>query len=239
MSVNTVMAKKGTPGLIDLNNISMNYPTTTKAGIVKSGGDVTISNGIISVNDNSHKHSISNISDINTKIATNDSLGFVKGRADQKEFVTSLKVYNWCSSYVWYGQPDQWGGAESLDLLDNHKYIVIHENGSTVKAKMALGNAWNGSIEQSDLFTNTTFTVGANADYCYHIAIWNNDLPTDGWKLYEVIEESQIGDIIVNNDGTMKAKVPLTETSLSLKDTITGELYTITIENGQIKAVKA
>lgn len=34
------------------------------AGLVKTGGDVTISNGVITVNDNSHNHTASNITDL-------------------------------------------------------------------------------------------------------------------------------------------------------------------------------
>ncbi len=40
----------------------------TSLGLVKSGGDVTISNGVITVNDDSHNHTISNIDNLQTTL---------------------------------------------------------------------------------------------------------------------------------------------------------------------------
>ena len=45
----------------------------TTLGGVKSGGDVTISNGIITVNDDSHNHTISNIDDLQDKLDAIDN----------------------------------------------------------------------------------------------------------------------------------------------------------------------
>lgn len=47
-------------------------------GLVKSGGDVTISNGEISVNDNSHKHTVSNISDFPKSMPASDVSSWAK-----------------------------------------------------------------------------------------------------------------------------------------------------------------
>lgn len=49
-------------GNIIINSTNTTYSAAgASLGLVKSGGDVTISNGVITVNDNSHNHSISNI----------------------------------------------------------------------------------------------------------------------------------------------------------------------------------
>jgi hypothetical protein len=56
-------ASKGTSGIVDLGTVITSIPVAndTTSGVVESGGDVTISNGIITVNDDSHNHVISNI----------------------------------------------------------------------------------------------------------------------------------------------------------------------------------
>ena len=49
----------------------------TSLGLVKSGGDVTISSGIITVNDDSHNHTISNIDNLQTTL--NNKVDKVEG----------------------------------------------------------------------------------------------------------------------------------------------------------------
>ena len=53
--------------LLDIDG-RIHRPASTAFGNVKSGGDVTISNGIITVNDDSHNHTISNIDNLSTRL---------------------------------------------------------------------------------------------------------------------------------------------------------------------------
>lgn len=66
MSVNgkviTYTKGDGSTGTITTQDTNTTYGAAgTSLGLVKSGGDVTISNGVITVNDDSHNHTISNI----------------------------------------------------------------------------------------------------------------------------------------------------------------------------------
>lgn len=50
-----------TTSVTDSDNNTTYNPASTSLGLVKSGGDVTISSGVITVNDDSHNHVISNV----------------------------------------------------------------------------------------------------------------------------------------------------------------------------------
>lgn len=62
-------------------------------GLVKSGGDVTISSGTITVNDDSHNHTIANIDDLQTTIDTiNEEIdGSIKGLSVSGTTITYTK----------------------------------------------------------------------------------------------------------------------------------------------------
>lgn len=57
-----------TDGVVTATKKSIPTANGTTLGLVKGGGDVTISSGVITVSDNSHNHTSSNISDLNTTI---------------------------------------------------------------------------------------------------------------------------------------------------------------------------
>ena len=59
-----------TDGVISATKSSIPTASSTTLGMVKGGGDVTISSGVITVTDNSHKHTSANISDLGTTIET-------------------------------------------------------------------------------------------------------------------------------------------------------------------------
>lgn len=59
-----------TDGVISATKASIPTASGTTLGMVKGGGDVTISSGVITVTDNSHKHTSANISDLGTTIET-------------------------------------------------------------------------------------------------------------------------------------------------------------------------
>lgn len=69
-------------------------------GLVKSGGDVTISNGVITVNDNSHNHTIANVDNLQTtldgKADKNQGVFYIEGGGTTD---TTNKVATWTGSH--------------------------------------------------------------------------------------------------------------------------------------------
>lgn len=71
----------------------------TNLGLVKSGGDVTISNGVITVKDDSHNHVISNIDNLQSSLdakATQNSLD--SHTSDTTKHITSTERTSWNSA---------------------------------------------------------------------------------------------------------------------------------------------
>ena len=74
-SLNTIQYDSTTHALIATKNdettVAATLPLASSSnyGLVKSGEDVTITNGIISVNDNGHKHTIENITNLSSELA--------------------------------------------------------------------------------------------------------------------------------------------------------------------------
>ena len=69
------------------NNYTYTLPVAgTSLGGIKSGGDITINtSGVVSVNDNSHKHTLDNISDLNSIInQIDENLGAAKTYTNEK-----------------------------------------------------------------------------------------------------------------------------------------------------------
>lgn len=73
-SLNTIQYDSATHALVATKNdettVTATLPlaSSTNYGLVKSGEDVTITNGIISVNDNGHKHTIENITNLSSEL---------------------------------------------------------------------------------------------------------------------------------------------------------------------------
>ena len=66
---NTTRVLTATKNNANTATITLPIPSDSVFGLVKSGGDVTITNGIISVKDDSHNHVISNIDGLETELA--------------------------------------------------------------------------------------------------------------------------------------------------------------------------
>ncbi len=92
-------------------------------GLVKSGGDVTISSGVITVNDDSHNHIISNIDNLQTTLdgkASSSHTHTVANITDLKATATELNYMDGVTSGV---QTQLDGKASS-----NHNHGLLHTN---------------------------------------------------------------------------------------------------------------
>ena len=75
------------------NNTTYNAAGTS-LGLVKSGGDVTISSGVITVNDDSHNHTIANVDNLQSSLdSINDSISTHAGNTTSH--ITSTERTNW------------------------------------------------------------------------------------------------------------------------------------------------
>lgn len=65
--------------------------TSTALGLIKSGGDITVdSSGVVSVNNNSHKHTVSNISDLTTTAAELNVLDGITATTAELNYVAGV-----------------------------------------------------------------------------------------------------------------------------------------------------
>lgn len=107
--------------------------TTTPAngdtlGLVKSGGDVTISNGIITVNDDSHNHTIANVDGLQTALDSKEASGALteaKSYTDTK--VSSIAAGNITSGTLAVAR----GGTGQTSLADT-TYTTARYRGSAL-----------------------------------------------------------------------------------------------------------
>ena len=76
----------------------------TSLGLVKSGGDVTISSGVITVNDNSHGHTIANVSGLQTALdakLAKSLKGAANGLAELEEIIVVQATIQDRSKYAY------------------------------------------------------------------------------------------------------------------------------------------
>ena len=83
----------------------------TELGLVKSGGDVTISNGIITVDDDSHNHIISNIDGLQAKL--DEKVNKIDGKGLSTNDLTSTLKSNYDTAYIHSQQPHNYAGSST------------------------------------------------------------------------------------------------------------------------------
>lgn len=122
-------------------------PAGTDFGLVKTGGDVNISGGVITVNDNSHHHSIENIDGLQSAldIKTNSSMA------------SQFRRLKLASTYP---RLIKWG--EDLYLFLDNGYVVSKDNGVTFSEKVTICSAkMESEINATD--KTTQYNSVANA----------------------------------------------------------------------------
>lgn len=145
----------------------------TELGLVKSGGDVTISNGVITVNDDSHNHIISNIDNLQSTLdSKQDALTFDSTpTADSTNPVTSGGV----KAYVDSATPTNIVTYDSLtaveattqvnaDTLEGHdsSYFVANSGGTMTGALIAQTNTNYTTAQMRNVIISTADPSGGN-----------------------------------------------------------------------------
>ena len=145
----------------------------TELGLVKSGGDVTISNGVITVNDDSHNHIISNIDNLQSTLdSKQDALTFDSTpTADSTNPVTSGGV----KAYVDSATPTNIVTYDSLtaveatpqvnaDTLEGHasSYFVAKSGGTMTGALVAQTNTNSTTAQMRNVIISTADPSGGN-----------------------------------------------------------------------------
>jgi len=138
----------------------------TSLGGVKTGGDVTISSGVITVNDDSHNHIISNIdglqSALDGKAASghnHDSVYYTQAEVDT--LLSGKAASSHTHSYA--GSSSAGGAATSANKLNTNAgsatQPVYFANGVPVKTTYTLG----ASVPSGAKFTDTTYGVATTS----------------------------------------------------------------------------
>ena len=116
----------------------------TSLGLVKSGGDVTISSGIITVKDDSHNHTISNIDNLQTTL--NNKVDKVAGKGlSTNDYTTEEK--------------------EKLAGLNSANYVA--KSGDTMTGKLTAPQIETGSAD-TNYFQSRKFRGEGDASTYYH-----------------------------------------------------------------------
>ena len=90
-TVNGLTVETAVPANAKFTDTTYGIATSDKTGLVRSGGDVTVdTDGTMSVADNSHKHTVSNISDFPTSMPASDVSAWAK--ATTKPTYTATEV---------------------------------------------------------------------------------------------------------------------------------------------------
>lgn len=141
----------------------------TSLGLVKSGGDVTISSGTITVNDDSHNHVISNVDGLQDAL---DAKGSASDVSNLKTLVGDTSVSSQITSAVaskadkththnYAGSSSAGGSATSAVKLDSSAgsatQPVYFSGGKPTACSYTLGK----SVPSDAKFTDTTYTLGS------------------------------------------------------------------------------
>lgn len=167
-------------------NYITSIPTAngTTAGIVKQGGDVTISNGVITVNDDSHNHIISNVDGLQS--ALDAKQGIISDlstiRSNASKGATALQSVPLASTTSLGGVKS--GGDVTISsegimsvVDDSHNHIISNVDGlqsaldakqgiisdlSTIRSGAALGATALQSVPAATTSTAGIVKVGSN-----------------------------------------------------------------------------
>lgn len=93
-------------------------------GLVKSGGDVTISDGVITVNDDSHNHVIGNVDGLQD--ALNKKVDIVSGKGLSTNDLTAALKANYDAAYTHSQQ------AHAPSTAEKNVIVGVQKNGSDV-----------------------------------------------------------------------------------------------------------
>lgn len=140
-------------------------------GLVKSGGDVTISDGVITVNDDSHNHTISNVDGLQTALdgksatththnyAGSSSVGGAANSANKLAIARTITLSGDASGSV------SFDGSDNVTLPvtvadDSHNHTIANIDG----LQDALDNITGGSVSSASKWTTARNINGMSVD---------------------------------------------------------------------------
>ena len=145
-------------------------------GLVKSGGDVTISSGVITVKDDSHNHVISNIDELQTALDNkqnkygNRHIITVKGEANKyyPVLITNLGQESYAWSHLHISRGYSWPAPDTWNTS-------THRGGLTLSLRWSGDTGWGGNdktIEVEEFAENYTTMVGGLTLSVSGLVVW-------------------------------------------------------------------
>lgn len=169
------------------NNYSLPAAGTSLGG-VKTGGDVTITNGLISVNDNSHTHIISNVSGLQDELNGKASAS----HSHDDRYYTEAEIDAKINAIV--GE----GAAETLD--------TIGEISSAIQENQTMLDTLNDAIgKKQNIITGAATTI-ANANLTTNRALVSNGSGKVGVSAVTATELSYLDGVTSNVQSQLNGK---------------------------------
>lgn len=173
------------------NNYSLPAAGTSLGG-VKTGGDVTITNGLISVNDNSHTHIISNVSGLQDELNGKASAS----HSHDDRYYTEAEIDAKINAIV--GE----GAAETLD--------TIGEISSAIQENQTMLDTLNDAIGKKQNTITGAATTIANANLTTNRALVSNGSGKVGVSAVTATELSYLDGVTSNIQAQFSGKANTT-----------------------------
>ena len=141
----------------------------TSLGLVKSGGDVTISSGTITVNDDSHNHVISNVDGLQDAL---DAKGSASDVSNLKTLVGDTSVSSQITSALTSYEPK----SNVTSKGSATQPVYFDSNGVAQPTTYTLGK----SVPSNAVFTDTTYSAGTGLSLSNKIFSINSSVITKG-----------------------------------------------------------
>lgn len=141
----------------------------TSLGLVKSGGDVTISSGTITVNDDSHNHVISNVDGLQGAL---DAKGSASDVSNLKTLVGDTSVSSQITSALTSYEPK----SNVTSKGSATQPVYFDSNGVAQPTTYTLGK----SVPSNAVFTDTTYSAGTGLSLSNKIFSINSSVITKG-----------------------------------------------------------
>ena len=155
-------------------------------GLVKSGGDVNISNGIITVNDNSHSHTIDNVDNLQSVL--NGKVNAVDGKGLSTNDLTNTLKSNYDAAYTHSQQTHAPANAEKNVIVGIQKNGTdLSVNSSTRKVNITIPTKTSDLTNDSNFATTTALDTKVDK-------ITGKSLSTNDYTTQEKTKLSNIED---------------------------------------------
>lgn len=206
----------------------------TSLGLVKSGGDVTISSGVITVNDDSHNHIIGNIDNLQ---ATLDSkVDSVDGKGLSTNDLTATLKSNYDAAYTHSQQAHAPSDAEKNIIIGIQKNGTdLTVNSSTRKINITLPTKISDLTNDSNFATTTD--LDAKVDKVTGKGLSTNDYTTTEKDKLAAIEDGAnktVVDTALNSTSTNPVQNKVINTKInSMKSDIDSKVPSTRTVNGK------